>query len=88
MYKVRHGKHRTKKLFNVANRVWLHLNNERLQGPDNKIKALRYGFFEILENMGDNSHRLTLPPYMNIYSVVNRDNFKLYKPSMQDQEEE
>jgi hypothetical protein len=36
----RHDQHKIKKTFKVGNRVWLHLNKERLQGPRNKIKAL------------------------------------------------
>ena len=38
--------------------------------------------------MGDNSYRLSLPPHMRIYSIVNLENLKLYEPSMLDQEEE
>jgi hypothetical protein len=87
-YKARHDQHRTEKSFKVGDRVWLQLNKERLQGPGKKIKALRYGPFEILEKVGDNAYRLSLPPYMHIYSVVNVENLKLYEPSMLDQEEE
>ena len=38
-------------------------------GAGKKIKALRYGPFEILENVVDNAYRLSLPPYMCIYSM-------------------
>ena len=55
-----------------------------MQGLGKKIKALRYGPFEILEKVGDNAYRLSLPPYMCIYLVVNVENFKLYEPSMLD----
>jgi hypothetical protein len=72
----------------VGNKIWLQLNKERLQGPGKKIKALRYGPFEVLEKVGDNAYRLSLPPYMRIYSVVNVENLKLYELSMLDQEEE
>ena len=41
-----------------------------------------------LKKMGYNAYRLTLPPHMLIYSVVNVENLKLYEPSMLDQEEE
>lgn len=58
----------------MGDRVWLQLNKERLQGPGKKIKALRYGPFEILEKVGDNAYRLSLPPYMCIYLVVNVEN--------------
>jgi len=60
------------------------LNKERLQGLGKKIKALRYGSFEILEKVGDNAYRLSLPPYMNIYYVVNLENLKIYEPPMLD----
>jgi hypothetical protein len=38
--------------------------------------------------VGDNSYKLNIAPYMHIYSIVNVENIKLYKPSMLDQEEE
>jgi hypothetical protein len=66
----------------VGNRVWLQLNKERLQGPGKNIKALRYGPFEVLKKVEDNSYKISIPPYMHIYSVVNVDNLKIYDPSM------
>jgi hypothetical protein len=72
----------------VGDRLWLQLNKERLQGLFKKIKALHYDHFEVLEKVGDNTYRLSLPPYMHIYSVVNVENLKFYDPSMLDQEEE
>jgi hypothetical protein len=87
-YKARHDQHITKRTFGVGDRVWLQLNKKRLQGPGKKIKALRYGPFEVLEKVGDNTYRLSLPPYMCIYSVVKVENLKLYEPSILDQEEE
>jgi len=76
--------HKTKKSFKVGDKVWLQLNKERLQGLSKKIKALWYGPFEILEKVGDNTYRFSLPPYMNIFLVVNVENLKLYEPSMLD----
>jgi len=87
-YKVRHDQHRTEKFFKLADRVWLQLNKERLQGLGKKIKASRYGPFEILEKVGDNAYQLKLPPYMHIYLLVNVENLKLYDSSMLSQEEE
>jgi hypothetical protein len=52
------------------------------------IKDLQYRTFEVLEKVGDNTYRISLPPYMHIYLVVNVENLKLYEPSMLDQEEE
>ena len=60
------------------------MNNEILQDPHKKIKALRYGPFDILEKLGDNAYILSLPPYMHIYLVVNVENLKLYDPSILD----
>jgi hypothetical protein len=64
------------------------LNKEQLQGHGKKIKALRYGHFEVLEKVGDNACKFNLPPYMCICSVLNVENLKLYEPFMLDQEEE
>jgi hypothetical protein len=41
-----------------------------------------------LEKVGDNTYKLSLPPYVRIYSIVNVENLKLYEPSMLDQKEE
>jgi hypothetical protein len=71
----------------VGDIVWLQLNKERLQGPGKKIKALQYGPFEVLEKVGDNAYRLSLPQYMCIYSLVDVKNLKLYDPSMLYQED-
>jgi hypothetical protein len=57
-----------------------------VQGPWKKIKALRYGPFEVLEKVGNNVYRLGLPPYMCIYLVVNVENTKLFKPSILDED--
>ena len=64
----------------MRDKVRLHLNTERLQGPGKKIKALRFGHFEVLEKVVDNVYKLSIPPYMHIYSVVNQE------PSMLNQE--
>jgi len=42
--------------------------------------------FEVLEKVDDNAYRLSLPPYMHMYLVVNVENLKLYEPSMLDHE--
>ena len=53
-----------------------------MKGEGKKLKPIRYGPFEILEKIGTNAYRLNLPPYMQIYSVVNVENLKLYDPPM------
>lgn len=81
-YKARHDKHRIDHHFQVGDRVWLHISKERMQGEGKKLKPIRYGPFEILEKIGTNAFHLNLPPYMQIYSVVNVENLKLYEPPM------
>ena len=53
-----------------------------MKGEGKKLKPIRYGPFTILEKIGTNSFRLELLPYMQIYSVVNVENLKLYEPPM------
>ena len=62
--------------------MWLHISKERMKGEGKKLKPIRYGPFTILEKIGTNAFRLELPPYMQIYSVVNVENLKLYEPPM------
>ncbi|XP_057858278.2 uncharacterized protein LOC131067335 [Cryptomeria japonica] len=81
-YKAYHDKHRIDHHFQVGDCVWLHISKERMQGEGKKLKPIRYGPFEILEKIGTNAFRLNLPPYMQIYSVVNVENLKLYKLPM------
>jgi hypothetical protein len=59
-YKARHDQHRTERTFRVGDRVWLQMNKERILGPSKKIKALWYGLFEVLENVGDITYRISL----------------------------
>ena len=62
--------------------MWLHISKERMKGEGKKLKPIRYGPFTILEKIGMNAFCLELPPYMQIYSVVNVENLKLYEPPM------
>ena len=65
-YKAWYDQHIIEKPFKVRDRVWLQLNKEMLHGPSKNIKALWYHPFEVLENVGDNAYKLSLPPYMHI----------------------
>jgi hypothetical protein len=88
-YKARHNKHKVDHQFQVGDQVWLHINKERLKGEGKKIKPIRYGPFTILEKSCTNAFCLDIPPYMQIYSVVNVENLKLFEPLMiMDQDEE
>jgi hypothetical protein len=88
LYKSRNDQHREDHKFCVGDKVWLYLSKERLQGAMKKLKPLRYGPFEIIEQVNENAFKLKLPPYMQINSVVNMEYLKLFEPSMLDEEEE
>jgi GTP-binding protein EngB required for normal cell division len=77
-YKSRHEKHMVDHQLQFGDQVWLHISKEILKGEENKIKPIRYGTFTILEKSGTNSFHIYLPPYMNIYSVVNVERLKLF----------
>jgi len=77
---MRHEKYRVDHKFHVGDYVWLHLSKESLQGPTKKLKPIKYGPFDILEQVSENAFRLNLPKYMNIYLVVNVEHLKLNEP--------
>jgi hypothetical protein len=87
-YKTRHDKHRVDHSFQVGDEVWLYISKERLKGEGKKLKPNRYGPFKILDKIGNNAFRLDLPPYMQMYAVVNVENLKLYEPPLIDDQGE
>jgi hypothetical protein len=53
-----------------------------MEGEGKKLSPIRYGPFKILEKIGTNSFCLDLVAYMQMYSMVNVENLKLYEPPM------
>jgi hypothetical protein len=86
LYKARNDQHKEDKKICVGDKVCLYLCKEGLQVASKKLKPLRYGPFEIIEKLNDNAFRMELPPYLQIRLVVNMENFKLFEPSMLDEE--
>ena len=74
--------HRVEHSFQVGDQVWLYISKDRMQGEGKKLKPIRYGPFKILDKIGENDFRLDFPAYMQIYSVVNAKNLRLYEPSL------
>jgi hypothetical protein len=87
-YKTRHDKHRVDHSFQVGDEVWLYISKERLKGEGKKLKPIRYGPFKVLEKIGNNAFHLDLPPYMQMYAVVNVENLRLYEPPLIDDQGE
>ena len=53
-----------------------------MQGEGKKLKPIRYGPFKIIKQVGNNAFQLDLPSYMQMYSVVNVENLRLYEPPL------
>jgi hypothetical protein len=87
-YKTRHDKHCVDHSFQVGDEVWIYISKERLKGEGKNMKPIRYGPFKILEKIGNNAFCLELPPYMQMYAVVNVENLRLYEPPLIDDQGE
>ena len=55
-----------------------------MQGEGKKLKPIHYGPFKIAKQVGNNAFQLDLPSYMQMYSVVNVENLRLYEPPLID----
>lgn len=53
-----------------------------MKGEGKKFRPIRYGPFTIFENIEGNAFCLDFPAYMQMYSVVNVENLKLYLPPL------
>ena len=83
-YKQRHDQHRVPHKFQVGDKVWLHLQKERLTGPHRKLRPLRYGPYTITKAVGDNSFELNIPPFLGLHPVFNVDLLRPYFPPLLD----
>lgn len=53
-----------------------------MKGEGKKLRPIKYGPFSILEKSGNNDYCIDLTTYMQMYSMVNVENLKLYEPAM------
>jgi hypothetical protein len=83
-YKQCHDQHRVPHKFQVGNKVWLHLQKERLIGPHRKLHPLHYGTYNITKVVGDNSFSLNIPPFLGLHPVFNVDLLQPYFPPLLD----
>ena len=65
----------------MGDKVWFHISKDMMKGEGKKLQPIWYGPFTILEKIGNNAFYLDLLIYMQMYSVVNVENLKLYEPS-------
>jgi hypothetical protein len=83
-YKKRHDQHQVPHKFQVGDKVWLHLQQERLAGPYCKIRLLRYGPYTITKVVGENAFELDIPPFLGLHPVFNVDYLRPYFPPLLD----
>ena len=83
-YKQRHDQHRVPHNFQVGDKVWLHLQKERLTGPHRKLRPLRYGPYTITKAVGNNAFELSIPPFLGLHPVFNVDRLRPYFPPLLD----
>ena len=83
-YKQRHDQHRVPHHFKVGDKVWLHLQKERLTGPHRKLRPLRYGPYTITKAVGHNAFELSIPPFLGLHPVFNVDRLRPYFPPLLD----
>ena len=70
--------------FEVGNKVWLHLQKERLTRPHCKLCPLRYGPYTITKVVGNNAFELSIPPFLGLHPVFNVDRLRPYFPPLLD----
>jgi hypothetical protein len=83
-YKQPHDQHRVPQRFQVGEKVWLHMQKERLINPHRKILPLRYGSYTITKDVGRNSFELNNPPFLGLHPVFNVDLLWPYFPQLLD----
>ena len=71
----------------MSDKVWLHLEKERLTGPHRKLRPLRYGPYTITKAVGDNAFELNIPPFLGLHPVFNVDLLRPYFPPLLDTSE-
>jgi hypothetical protein len=83
-YKQHHDQHRVLHKFQVGDKVWLHLQKERLTGAHRKLLPLQYGPYTINKVVADNSFALNISPFLGLHLVFNVALLRPYFPPLLD----
>jgi hypothetical protein len=73
--------------FQVRDKVWLHLQKERLTGPHRKLFPFHYGSYTITKVVGDNFFDLNIPPFLGLHPIFNVALLRPYFPPLLDTSE-
>ena len=71
----------------MGDKVWLHLQKQRLTRPNRKLHPLCYGPYNITKVVGDNAFELSIPPFLGLHPVFNVDLLRPYFPPVLDTSE-
>ena len=71
----------------MGDKVWLHLQKERLTWPNRKLHLLSYGPYTITKDVGDNDFELSIAPLLSLHPVFNVDLLRPYFPPLLDTSE-
>jgi hypothetical protein len=86
-YNQCHDQHRVPHKFQVGDKVWLHLQKERLKRPHQKLLPFRYGPYTITKAVGDNYFELNILPFLGLHPVFNVALLRPYFPPLLDTSE-
>jgi hypothetical protein len=56
-------------MFSVGDKVWLESYNLSTDDPSKKLTAKQLGPYEIMENIGSNSHQLAIPVHWRVHNM-------------------
>ena len=59
--------------FQVGDKVWLHLQRERLTRTHQRLRPLRHGPYSSTKAVGNNSLEHIIPPFLHLHHVFNMD---------------
>jgi len=73
--------------FQVGDKVWLHLQRERLTRTHQKLRPLRHGPYTNNKAMGNNALKHNIPPFLRLHQLFNVDHHRPCFPPFLDTSE-
>ena len=81
-YKMEADKHRQFKSFNVGDEVMVFISKAQMQGGHNKIQQRKYGLYQIVKKINNNTYVVDLPTWMGISNNFSVVDLTLFQPYM------